>query len=281
MNRLPKKNIVIAPCGNKSYLFNSSWLKDNQNRDFDICLMFYHENIDNPKLYEHVDYFFHLKDFKYLMLHKLLTEIKPEWISEYEYFYFLDDDIEIETLEINRMFNLSKAFNASVSQASLSSDSYCSWPIFKLNNHCFLRYVGQIEVMAPLFDRTTLLLCLPTFTGTLSSWGIDSVWSRLLNYSESKMIVFDDLQMKHTLPVGGGELYKKLGVDPRQEWVEITNKYGAKLQNYVEYGRLKKLHVKKNKVYKISNYLNQLMSTLSRKIRDYDLSSRIRLKLNR
>ena len=39
---------------------------------------------------------------------------------------------------------------------------------------------------------------------------MDSVWSRLLGYPEDKLIVFDNVAMRHTMPVGGGELIKNL-----------------------------------------------------------------------
>ena len=33
--------------------------------------------------------------------------------------------------------------------------------------------------------------CLPSFIGNKSSWGVDSVWSKILDYPEDKLIVFD------------------------------------------------------------------------------------------
>ncbi len=144
------------------------------------------------------------------MIYDLLTKIRPEWLEQYDYFYFLDDDIEIETNQINRMFLLSRAFDSSISQASLTQNSFCSWPMFKQQPGNFCRFVGQIEVMSPLFNSDSLKKCLPSFIGNRSSWGIDSVWSKILNYPQNKLIVFDSVTMRHTQPVGGGELYQKI-----------------------------------------------------------------------
>jgi len=278
---MKRRNIVIAPCGNKSFLFRQSWLKEENERDFDLCLLFYHEQINKPDLYEGFDYFFDLKDFKYKMLYDLLTSIKPDWLEEYDYFYFLDDDIEIDTRSINQLFLLNRVFQASLSCAALSHDSFCSWPIFKQQNDCFLRYVGQIEVMAPLFDSATLKTVLPTFIENRSSWGFDSVWAKLLGYAEDKMVIFDTVVMRHTLPVGGGELYVKIGVDPNEEWKAIIDRYGVKPENYRKYGRMQLLHVKSNRVYRIGNPINQNLMVIKRKIRDYDLRSRIKNKLSK
>jgi len=274
--KMTRRNIVIAPCGNKSTLFNDCWLKDDIDRDFDICLLFYHEHIDQPDLYKKVDFFFHLVNFKYKMLYELLLNIKPGWLKKYDYFYFLDDDIAIDTRGINKMFTLAKAFGASISQASLSADSFCSWPIFKQDKRSFLRFVGQIEVMAPLFEASALKICIPTFVENHSSWGIDAVWSKLLGYPEDKLMVFDTVVMTHTLPVGGGELYTKLNIAPEVEWREVTKKYQAKIHNYREYGRLKKLHIRRNPFYFLWNYLDEKKSMVLRKVRDYDICSRFK-----
>jgi hypothetical protein len=273
--------IVIAPCGNRSTLFKEAWLKYKAEKEFDLCLLFYHEQINNPKLYEEAEYFFHLKGFKYHMLHELLTSVRPEWLQQYDYFYFLDDDIDIDTRQINVMFTLSRALNASITQASLSRDSYCSWPFFKQKNNSFCRFVGQIEVMAPLFERSALSACLPSFIGNRSSWGVDSVWPKILGYPKDKLVVFDTVTMKHTAPVGGGELYQKIGVDPQVEWTAITQQYNAKKQNYQEYGRLQLVNGQHNRLKFLWYKTAELFAKGKQAWNDYDLNSRVISRTNK
>lgn len=246
-----QKNIVIAPCGNRSFVFKESWLKEINLKEFDLCLLFYDEIINEPERYNAADFLFHLKDFKYHMIYKLFLDIKKEWLDEYDYFYFLDDDIEIDTRSINRLFALSKAFESQISCAALSADSFCSWPIFKQKSGHFCRYVGQVEVMAPLFSAPALKICLPSFTATKSSWGLDSVWAKLLDYPEHSLIVFDTVIMKHLYPVGKGDLYRKLGVNPEEEWMNIINLYGARRHNLQEF----------NKIYCVDRNSNNLVNS--------------------
>jgi hypothetical protein len=281
MQKTTSRNIVIAPCGNKAYLFREKWLQYKDEKDFDLCLLFYHEQINNPGFYDDADYFFHLKDFKYHMLHKLLVQEKPEWLQSYEYFYFLDDDIDIDTREINQMFYLSRAFRSAISQASLSRDSFCSWPMFRRQPNSFCRFVGQIEVMAPLFHREALQLCLPSFTGNRSSWGVDSVWSKLLGYPEDKLIVFDTVQMRHTQPVGGGELYEKIGINPHQDWKNIVDQFGARMHNYQEYGRLQLVNNKSNRIKFMYYKTREFFAKRKQAWKDYDLPSRIASRKNK
>jgi hypothetical protein len=275
------RNIVIAPCGNKSFLFRESWLKFPDERDFELCLLFYHERIDAPELYKAADHFYHLKGFKYHMLHELLTTVRPDWLRQYDYFYFLDDDIDIDTRGINAIFAMARALDGQIVQAALSRDSFCSWPIFKQKKNSFCRFVGQIEVMAPLFSREALVTCLPSFIGNRSSWGVDSVWSKLLGYPEDRMIIFDRVVMKHTLPVGGGELYQKIGVDPYMEWKAITDQYQARMQNYTEYGRLQLVSKNSNRLNFIRYRAEEYAARVKRGWNDYDLPSRLRSRKNK
>jgi len=269
------RNIVIAPCGNKAYLFRESWLRYREEKDFDLCLMFYHEQVDDPQLYSGVDHFYHLKDFKYHMIYNLLSNIHPEWLEQYDYFYFLDDDIDIDTRQINGMFALSRAFNISISQASLTKDSFCSWRMFRHQKNSFCRFVGQIEVMSPLFHKDALRTCLPTFISNRSSWGIDSVWSKLLGYPKEKLVVFDTIIMKHTLPVGGGELYQKIGINPHEEWNAVVIQFGAKKQNYQEYGRLQLVNANHNRIQFFFYKLKEFFAKRKQDWYDYDVKSRI------
>ena len=87
--------------------------------------------------------------------------------------------------------------------------------------------------------------------------------------------------MEHTKPVGGGELYQKIGVDPQEDWTNITTKYGAKKQNYQEYGRLAII----NKNHYLFNFLSikgkEFLELLQRHINDYDLPSRVKSQLKK
>lgn len=269
------RNLVVAPCGNASTLFATHWLNEPAAKEFDVCLLFYHAEINDPTLPQQVKYFYHLKDFKYRMLHALFTTVAPQLLEEYDYFYFIDDDIALSTADINRMFSLSRAFGMSITQASLSHNSFCSWPIFKRKADCMLRYMGQVEVMAPLFSQDALRQCLVSFNENKSSWGLDSVWPKILGYPQNKLGVFDAVVMEHTRPVGGGELYKKIKADPYEEWEAVIQKYGAIKNNFVEYGRLEFVNPSHNpavfRLYKLS----ERMSKLRQRVQDYDVMSRV------
>lgn len=237
------KNLIIAPCGNKSNCLIDYWYSNYEKKEFDVCILFYDKHIDFIDRFNKVEYFYHLMDFKYKMIYNLVNNINSEIVEKYKYFYFLDDDIEIDTESINKIFQLSKVFDISIASASLTSDSFYSWKLFKNQKHTLCRFVGQIEVMAPIFSKESLLICLPTFIENDSSWGIELMWSKLLGYPQNKMVVFDCVEMKHSNPVGHGDLYKKLTVKAEFDLSEVMNKYNLKT-NLVEYSRIIELNNK-------------------------------------
>lgn len=272
------KNLVIAPCGNSSKLYKT-WLADISNKEFDLCLLFYHEIINEPDTYQDADYFFHLKNFKYLMIHELLTTVKPDLLHQYDYFYLLDDDISMDTNSVNQLFHLSRVFDSWISQASLTANSYCSWPILKNKPGCFVRFMGQIEVMAPLFNRYALEKCLPSFVANKSSWGLDSAWSKILGYPKNKLMVFDKVQMEHTMPVGGGELYKKIKADPVDEWDTVTENFDARKDNFTEYGRLQFIDGSYGKTQRTLIVISEKLDKAKQWINDLGIGYRIKNRL--
>ena len=269
------RNLIVAPCGNASTLFATHWLAEPAAKEFDVCLLFYHAEINDPTLPQQVEHFYHLKDFKYKMIHALLTTEAPQLLEQYDYFYFIDDDIALRTADINRMFELSHTFRLAIAQASLSHNSFCSWPIFKNKAACLLRYMGQVEVMAPLFSQQALRQCLVSFAENKSSWGLDSVWPKILGYPRNQLAVLDAVVMEHTRPVGGGELYKKIKADPYEEWETIIQKYGAIKNNYVEYGRLQFVNPQHNATVFRLYKLRERFDKLRQRIQDYDVMSRV------
>jgi hypothetical protein len=85
--------------------------------------------------------------------------------------------------------------------------------------------------------------------------------------------------MKHTLPVGGGELYEKIGVNPHDEWNEITAKYGAKKHNYREYGRLAFVTRKANRLIHMINKTGEFFAKSRQGWKDRDFSNRAKRKV--
>jgi hypothetical protein len=217
-----RKNLVVLRAGDQS--LHTGWLAGPGPRDFDILVSYYGKTEGHHR--DTADLWEHRPGPKWSCIGELLVE-RPELIERYEHFWFPDDDLAADTLSINRMFALFQGFGLKLAQPSLTQDSYRSWPQLLQREHSVLRRVAFVEVMAPLFTRSSLRQCLPSFSESRSGWGLDWVWPQVLGGHQDGLIgVIDAVAVKHTRPVGG-ELYKNNPeLDPRRDSAALVARYG-------------------------------------------------------
>lgn len=216
------KNLVIVPFGNDS--LESPWIFDDANRRFDVVLLFYHDQIDKAKLKVHNPAFrlFQLMDFKWIMVHNFFKQ-HADYLNNYDFFFFPDDDIEIEKKTVDLLFDLMKEYSLQMAQPVLSYGSNKSWKVLVRKYFSGIRYLSSVELMCPAFSKKAVAELLPTFTLNKSGWGIDIVWGEIIRkkYGQKSIGVFDLLVATHKKPVGSGELYSKLGKPASEERDEI------------------------------------------------------------
>ena len=149
-------------------------------------------------------------------------------IDKYDAFCFLDDDIEITTDELNRLFDAGMAHNADLWQASLSLDSFDWWPeLIHRDDSAGARKVSLVEVMMPCFSRASLVKLFSTFTENYCGWGLDLVWAKLLD--GKGMFIVDDVVAKHLRPLQSGHWILPNGMTSFQDRDRVLKKYGITL----------------------------------------------------
>jgi hypothetical protein len=148
----------------------------------------------------------------------------------YRYYLLLDDDLYFEPGDISRLFELSDRHSTALSQPALKWTTFYNLNVTVVNPACEVRSVSFVEVMAACFSAATLEQMLPTFSLSLSTWGIDWAWACLLK-GAGKLHVVDAVTIEHTKPVDvkSGALYRMLrarGVDFDGELLEARRQYG-------------------------------------------------------
>lgn len=217
-----RRNLVLVRAGDQST--HPGWLED-EDRNFDIFVSYFGK--EAGRYADTAEYHEDRKGMKWPILGELL-QAHPELVERYAYFWFPDDDLVASTDTVNRMFDHAAAFQLALSQPALTRDSYFTWPLLLQDAHYALRFTRFIEVMGPVFDRAALRVCLPTFTESTSGWGLDSLWPGLLaDRGEEAIAIIDATPVRHSRPVGGGELYKNTGMSvANQDKAALFAKYG-------------------------------------------------------
>jgi len=81
----------------------------------------------------------------------------------------------------------------------------------------------------------TLWRLLPTMDQSITGLGLDFIWAKVLAGDPFSMAVIDEVQVRHTRPLGGGALYQvaeALGVSPWDEYRNVLKKFGITRRRY-------------------------------------------------
>lgn len=107
-----------------------------------------------------------------------------------------------------------------LAQPALGPGSYVAHDITLQRPHLRLRFTTFVEIMAPCFSRLALKLCRPYLGATVSSWGPNHLFPKLLGYPKRAIAVVDATPVIHTRPAGGGPnsaLTREQGLEPSAE----------------------------------------------------------------
>lgn len=196
------KNLLISPVGNDS-LYHI-WLRDKPS--FDTYFIYYGDNeIIANNLKQSCNYFIRQKGTKFNILKKLITG-NFDFFKQYDFVFVPDDDLYLTTKDINRMFDLAHKHELQICQPSIVG--YYDVPITLNVPSCLLRFTNFVEVMCPCFSKEALEKCAMSFDYSVSGWGIDLWWHKLMGHPKDKFAILDDVIAIHTRRCFGGENYK-------------------------------------------------------------------------
>jgi hypothetical protein len=207
------KNLVIAPVGDNS--LHQNWLHENQN--FDLILIYYGDSDLIFEKYEK-DSILTLRDkgpAGKLYYRSILNNL--ELIKKYDFIWLPDDDLDTNYIEINKLFETHKKYSLSLSQPSIYG--HVSYDIERQNKSTILRFTNFVEVLCPLMNLETLMMLYPTYNLNESSWGLDYLWPKILNYPNDKIAIIDLAFVVHTRAVG--ETYSRFTKTPMEELQEL------------------------------------------------------------
>ena len=231
MNQAPRKYLVISPTG-ADVSFHTQWTSGN--RLFDLMLVNY-GTIDQ-RYKQDCELYYQMRGFKLEILAAAISAFAAR-ISEYEAVWLPDDDLSIDTAQIDKLFQLHTRFNLDLSQPSVTGPQF--HPTTRHHPGLTLRYVNFVEMMCPLFRTSTLFELLDTFTSNRSGFGVDWLWSKRL--AGRKIAVIDAVSVEHTKPVSqDGPYYRALreqGIDAEQEYVKLMFTHDLS-EEYHEFERI-------------------------------------------
>jgi len=153
----------------------------------------------------------------------------PDLVEPYKYIALLDDDVVFKRWELTKLFSKVKSHALQMAQASLSSESSCSYPVF-YHQSSSSRRVNGVEVMMPVFSQSILLEVKALIGQSISGWGFDSALAMVASEKGWKARVMDEIIADHLKPINAdiGKFYQMLhkeGIFPEIEFTHLQKKY--------------------------------------------------------
>lgn len=192
------KNLIVAVAGNSS--MHPIWQAGDAN--FDLFVVYYGDIEDRysteGKYYERA------KGTKFNILHQIV-EKRQDVFSKYDAIFVPDDDMYMETADINRFFDIFHQYNLEIAQPSIFG--WISVPITAHVPFSKLRYVNWVEIMCPCFSSNALYKCQHTFLENKTNWCIEFLWNKILGNPKDKIAIIDEIIAIHTRPCFYGDTY--------------------------------------------------------------------------
>ncbi len=222
----PRKALVVLQAGRGSIA--DQWFVD-QGRDWDLLVNYYDALGCSPHFGDYVCF---QKGTKFTAMWVLYNRFRHV-LERYEHVLFFDDDIETSVHDLNRLFAACREHGLDLAQMTLSADSSCNWAeLFSQHGKTGPRDVSAVEIMMPVVSRRALDWIAPTFGQSVSGFGLDLVWGKIVAEAGGRIAVLDDIVSAHRRPVdqSGGAYYSYLrsaGINAKAELWALLCDYGA------------------------------------------------------
>jgi hypothetical protein len=219
-----RHNLVIVRAGDGS--LHTQWLnRPGEDRNWDLIVSYWG---DDPDAYRGGDWLrIDSKGLKFEAVNYLLHNHR-DLLGKYDYVWIAEDDLACTCGDINRLFDICRREQLDLAQPALALDSYFNLAITLQCPRFRLRYTSFVEIMAPCFSAAALAKVTPSMAESLSGYGLEELWVMLLG-EDASVAIIDEVLMRHTRPMGGGQLYKALGAIGKSGWGELQQvfeKYG-------------------------------------------------------
>jgi hypothetical protein len=158
-------------------------------------------------------------------------------ISNYEAIWIVDDDIKIETKNINRMFDIFKEYNLDLAQPSYTENSRISHPITKIDRNCKIRFSNFVENGVFLCSQKMINKCKYVFKDSFTGFGIDYICCKMIDKKNNIAIIdetpcfhddikssLNDVSKRSDHSKEAPKLYQKYNVKPYQNTIYKTLK---------------------------------------------------------
>ncbi len=232
--------LVFTSAGDYTNL--DRWL--NGPRNFDLWITYYGDQ--ESRFRDLADYYNLRKGSKFQNLHFAYQASKTQ-LHHYRAILVLDDDILIDSQDINQLFEIREEFDLWILQPAFRTVGKVSWDITRLHPTSRIRFTNFVEMSCPLFRTDKLFTFLERYDPKLVGYGIDWWFLHAIGPDlEGHVAVVDEVSCLNPTDKGKGGRREIDRVQPRLQrmavWEEIKRQHRLTIENHgqIEYSRVSK-----------------------------------------
>lgn len=220
------RGLVVVRAGH-GHRFEALLTLPRDTRSWDIALSFYDDC--QPPSNAIVEWVHRCPGGKWDGIWRFFYE-HGEALNGYDYYWLVDDDIEINAECIDALFSYVRTGLLQLAQPALTWDSYFSHRLTLACPGFLHRNTNLVEVMAPVLSTKLLATLLPLFRDTRSGFGLDWYWQTLVPEPAREIAIIDSLKVRHARPLRRnlrGAMQRE-GITPEHERDNLVRAYGLK-----------------------------------------------------
>ncbi len=231
-----RRFLAVVRAGDDS--LHRNWIAGAGKRDFDLLVSYYG---DTPEQFWKDADHYHVMGGARWPAHHAIVRANAALLDTYEHVCFACDDLDADAATWNALFHFCEDKNLDLAQPAILGP--ISYPITAPVEDCLYRLTTFVENMCPVFSKRALAVCGDSFAESVSGWGLNHLWPKLLMARGWKLAVIDDICVTHTRAMREGQLYKllgDLGIDPETEKQSVLARYGIGKTDVRELSRIKR-----------------------------------------
>lgn len=224
-----RKYLLWVQCSLGTEFFD--WYKDEA-REWDLLLNFYDTGAGRSDL---GDFVISQRGTKFTAIFNIWRH--TDILDTYDYMLFIDDDLIFKYKDIDKYFSIISKECIDMSQPSLSKGSFCTWPVFYRAGFRGIRKVNGVEIMMPAFSRRCFDLIAPYFGISVSGFGLDLLFAKLVGDCGYKIAVVDTIKVSHNSEINqsAGAYYEMIranGINSKYELWSLVTRFGLEAEFY-------------------------------------------------
>lgn len=223
-----RQNLVWVQHGPESNFLK--WFQPEEARSWDLAMNWYTGEPD-PSV---GDIILHQRGTKFSGIFSAARRL-PGFFDGYDSILFVDDDLTFAHGDIDRLLEIANRETLDLFQASVEANSYCVWPALFHQGGTNIRETTSVEIMAPGFSGPALRAFLPSFSLSISGFGLDLLVGQQVRARGGRCAVVDTVQMSHHAAIdqSGGAYYEYLrshGINSKYELWQLIQRFELGLE---------------------------------------------------